>query len=277
VVGGSHCWTSTTSRRSTTLWVHLAGDALIVEVGEPAGRDTASATGDDESRGRCWVARLVGDAFAVLGGPRRSAGALAGLVSAGWPARSPRGLGEAAVVLADVRLAVQASMGISSARGNGSPAFDETRREEADVRHEYAAQKGARELAPVPTESGHRTAPNDRRRLGETRDGIRARGSWTVAYQPKCSARTARDPRGSKPWSGGSTPSAACSPPVFTSSTWQESTGENHPLDPPRVLDEAVPTGQGLDGPGDDPCRFAVQTAAARLLTGDHAIHCRRW
>jgi diguanylate cyclase (GGDEF)-like protein len=160
---------------------HLAGDRLIVEVGDRL-RDTASAAGDDELR-PLLVARLGGDEFAVLvalAGPeerwRDLLGRLAGEIA--------ESLGET-VVLADVRLAVQASMGISVSPWHGSR-FDELVAK-ADVAM-YAAKKGHENwLLYRPEQDSHST--ERLALLGELRDGIE-RGQLTVAYQPKCSART---------------------------------------------------------------------------------------
>jgi diguanylate cyclase (GGDEF)-like protein len=162
---------------------HLAGDQLIIEVGHRL-RDTMSATGDHEVRS-LLVARLGGDEFAVLvalAAPQERWRDLLDGVARGIGAS----LGET-VVLADVRLAVEASIGISVSPWHGSR-FDELVAK-ADVAM-YAAKKGHEGwVLYEPDQDSHST--ERLALLSELRDGIE-RGQLTVAYQPKCDTRTRR-------------------------------------------------------------------------------------
>ena len=162
---------------------HLAGDQLIVEVGERL-RDAMAAVGDHDVK-PLLVARLGGDEFAVLVGLAAAQDRWAQLLGRVADAIGAS-LGET-VVLADVRLAVQASIGIAVSPWHGDRFDDLVAR--ADVAM-YAAKKAhGGWLLYEPDQDSH--SAERLALLSELRDGIE-RGELTVAYQPKCDARTRR-------------------------------------------------------------------------------------
>jgi diguanylate cyclase (GGDEF)-like protein len=167
---------------------HLAGDQLIREVGARLLDVTAAGQADD-SRGPAasapMVARLGGDEFAILaaldGAQRTWLGQVADLAGA-----IGAELGQT-VVLADVRLAVQASIGIAIAPWHGTTVDDLVAK--ADVAM-YAAKKQHQGWALYDaSQDSH--SPERLALLGELRDGIE-QGQLVVAYQPKCDAQTRR-------------------------------------------------------------------------------------
>ena len=167
---------------------HLAGDQLIREVGNRL-LDVAAAGQVEDSGGPVasvpMVARLGGDEFAILaaldGAARTWAGQVADLAGA-----ISAELGQT-VVLADVRLAVQASIGIAIAPWHGITVDDLVAK--ADVAM-YAAKKQHQGWALYDaSQDSH--SPERLALLGELRDGIE-QGQLVVAYQPKCDARTRR-------------------------------------------------------------------------------------
>jgi diguanylate cyclase (GGDEF)-like protein len=167
---------------------HLAGDQLIREVGTRL-LDATAADQVDGSRVPValapMVARLGGDEFAILtaldGAQRTWATQVTDLA-----ATIGAHLGQT-VVLADVRLAVQASIGIAIAPWHGTTVDDLLAK--ADVAM-YAAKKQHHGWALYDA-SQDSNSPERLALLGELRDGIE-QGQLLVAYQPKCDARTRR-------------------------------------------------------------------------------------
>jgi diguanylate cyclase (GGDEF)-like protein len=167
---------------------HLAGDQLIREVGARLLDVTAAGQADDSrvpAAAVPMVARLGGDEFAILavldGAHRTWTGQVADLAGA-----IGAELGQT-VVLADVRLAVQASIGIAIAPWHGTTVDDLVAK--ADVAM-YAAKKQHQGWGLYDaSQDSH--SPERLALLGELRDGIE-QGQLVVAYQPKCDAQTRR-------------------------------------------------------------------------------------
>jgi diguanylate cyclase (GGDEF)-like protein len=165
---------------------HLAGDHLIVEVASRLLEATSLQNGralGSFGAGPAMVARLGGDEFAVLsvlsGTPSTWRDQIAAL------AETIRLTLGQAVVLADVRLAVEASLGVAIAPWHGAT-VDELLAK-ADVAM-YAAKKQRSGWliyeSELDTHSPERLAL-----LGELRDGIDA-GQLVLAYQPQCDTQT---------------------------------------------------------------------------------------
>ena len=164
---------------------HLAGDQLIREVATRLVEPTAPPDGDGcgPPAEPLMVARLGGDEFAVLAvleGPPD-----------GWLSQVARlaetitvELGQT-VVLAEVRLAVQVSIGVAVAPWHGTTVDDLVAK--ADVAM-YAAKKQHQGWALYDAaQDSH--SPERLVLLSELRDGIE-QGQLVVAYQPKCDAQT---------------------------------------------------------------------------------------
>jgi diguanylate cyclase (GGDEF)-like protein len=167
---------------------HLAGDQLIREVGTRL-LDATAARAVEGSRVPVtsvpMVARLGGDEFAVLAGLDGAQDTWA------WQLAQLAGtIGEQlgqTVVLAEVRLAVEASIGIAVAPWHGTIVDDLVAK--ADVAM-YAAKKQHQGWALYDaSQDSH--SPERLALLSELRDGIE-QGELVVTYQPKCDTRTRR-------------------------------------------------------------------------------------
>jgi diguanylate cyclase (GGDEF)-like protein len=167
---------------------HQAGDQLIADVGSrlaeaAAARPLSKTAHLLTAERRSFVARLGGDEFAfvlTLDGPSEL-----------WEAtldetccRIRDSLG-ATVVLADVRLTVQASMGVALAPQHGTTVDDLLAR--ADVAM-YAAKKGDQTWCLYNSESDT-NSPERLALLTELRDSI-GLDQLVLVYQPKCNAVT---------------------------------------------------------------------------------------
>ncbi len=167
---------------------HLAGDQLIVEVASRLLDATSLKEGGalgSLPAGPAMVARLGGDEFAVLsvmsGAPPTWPEQLAALAET---IRSTLGQ---AVVLADVRLAVEASIGVAVAPWHGATVDDLLAK--ADVAM-YAAKKQRSGWLLYESEQDTHS-PERLALLGELRDGIDG-GQFVLAYQPQCDTQTRR-------------------------------------------------------------------------------------
>ena len=165
---------------------HLAGDHLIVEVAsrllDATSLQKGRALGAPEA-GPVMVARLGGDEFAVLS-------VLSG-ASTTWPeqiaalAETIRSTLGQAVVLADVRLAVEASLGVAVTPWHGV-SVDELFAK-ADVAMYAAKKQRSGWLLYESDQDTH--SPERLALLAELRDGIDD-GQFVVAYQPQCDTQT---------------------------------------------------------------------------------------
>jgi diguanylate cyclase (GGDEF)-like protein len=167
---------------------HLAGDELIREVARRLLE--ATTTGVDRAAGNLsnssiMVSRLGGDEFAVITQLRGAGDAWTTQV-ASLAETISRELGHT-VVLADVRLAVEASIGVAVAPWHGT-AVDELMAK-ADVAM-YTAKKQRAGWAMYDAGQDS-NSPERLALLSELRDGIE-QGQLKVVYQPKCHADDGR-------------------------------------------------------------------------------------
>jgi len=162
---------------------HQAGDLLLVEVGARLKEVVTAGTGS--GTGAHTIARLGGDEFAVML-------ELDGL-EVEWAdavARAAHLLREAlqeTVVLADVRLSVQASIGVAVSPWHGDTVSELLAR--ADVALYTAKKDRDGWVMYEPLHDTH--SPERLALLSELRDGI-DENQLVVYYQPKCSAATRR-------------------------------------------------------------------------------------
>jgi diguanylate cyclase (GGDEF)-like protein len=164
---------------------HLAGDHLIIEVAHRLAAAASACSRDigQQMAEQMSVARLGGDEFALvatLAGPQDQ-----------WTAQfthvveALRAALERTVVLAEVRLAVQASIGVAVAPWHGTSMDDLLAR--ADVAM-YAAKKDHRGwMLYDPAQDTH--SPERLALLSELRDGI-DHDELVLVYQPKCDTHT---------------------------------------------------------------------------------------
>jgi diguanylate cyclase (GGDEF)-like protein len=166
---------------------HLAGDQLIREVATRLLEATRPADGSSPAGAgpATMVARLGGDEFAVLAdleGPAERWTAVVAALAETITAQ----LGQT-VILAEVRLAVSASIGVAVAPWHGTTVDDLVAK--ADVAM-YAAKKQHQGWAFYDAaQDSH--SPERLALLTELREGI-DQGQLLLAYQPKCDARTRR-------------------------------------------------------------------------------------
>jgi diguanylate cyclase (GGDEF)-like protein len=164
---------------------HLAGDQLIREVGSRLTSAALDVTGSPGGAMTHMVSRLGGDEFAVIATLDDGQAAWTGQVAELAEAIGER-LGKA-VVLAEVCLAVQASIGVAIAPWHGTTVDELVAK--ADVAM-YVAKKQHQGWALYDA-SLDSHSPEQLTLLSELRDGIE-KGQLVVTYQPKCDARTRR-------------------------------------------------------------------------------------